>query len=160
LTRQQQPDHPGAFTKISVQGPNLATLPQVGAVLTHQEQPGHPSGSVFSAPPVLVVTVRPPVTDRILLTQEPPWHPGSMTLRGVQPNNASPPPQVGAILGRQEQPWQPLPFAWGAPGAMAAGPRQGVTDRALTVQEAPWHPSGNQIIGQNIRDRDPFLINR
>ena len=145
-----------AFTA-GKQGPNVAAPPQIGSVITRQEQPPYQAGSANKGvAPSNTTIYRPSGAGRF--AQEQPWHPLPAVWASPQTKNIA--SGIGAVRTVQEQP----PY-YPALTVSAELPSNVVFQTALlldlltpgnlvgfplglstfTVQETPWHPSGLQF---------------
>jgi len=172
VTVQELPWHPGSIVDAGVQGPNVNAPSISDVVLSTQEQPFHPVGTVTALP--LAATPVPAGTHQATTVQEQPSHPGPSAAPGVFTQPAvTPVPPVKQATTVQEQPYHPTatvrgtfltatwvgiapllskqedvlghpaPFLRSNISVTVPGP---VVGRAITVQEQPTHPSSTFVI--------------
>lgn len=120
-----------------VQGTAPVVRPIAAPILVRQEAPWHPGSWVAAG--VQGPNVRPPVSDRIITTQEMPRQPASTFSSGVPAAVAQQPPRTDRVLTAQESPWHPSSFLRPSIPVSAATPLQGA--QTVGTPQVPAQPS-------------------
>lgn len=104
-SKQEQPFHPGSFTRASIQGPNVGPHEIKNYIASVQERPFHPGPFLWNN----LYAKKVPNKDFITSSQEQPFHPRGQVKFGNPANVIRALGELNRITSQQEQPYHPVP---------------------------------------------------